>query len=198
MGEPVRICTIEGPDGAVRKRPARVPRVLLAGFLAAGWLAGCGGQSHPGSSSASVPPTVSAPAATTPVHRVVLGKSGYNRTMRRLGSRLSTSIQGLYPLVTGPSGSEATKEALARMQKARAVVTSVSGTLAAIVPPKAVRPDHQRLVRAVGSLGTELDNIINHLQRGTSKPLGTYFRLPGLQQIARAVQDIEAKGYAIG
>ena len=118
--------------------------------------------------------------------------------MRRLGRTLSVSVEGLFPFVDGAPGSEANKQSAAKVEKARAVVTSVGKRLAAITAPKPVRPDHRRLIKAVETLGIELDMLTHKLQKGDSKPLGTYLRLQGLQTVAKVVADIKQKGYAIG
>jgi hypothetical protein len=155
-------------------------------------IAGCGGSKHP---------QAHAPAATPLAgtkRPVALGKVAYEATMRRLGRRLATSVEAMYPLVAGRPGAEATKKSLAKVERTRAVATSLMTRLAAIVPPAPIRADHQRLARAVSDFRDELDQLIRVLEQGGSKPFEAYTRFAGLQAIAVATRDMNAKGYFIG
>src|SRR5581483_4873898 len=127
-----------------------------------------------------------------------LGKTAYDRTMKRLGTRLVGSVEGLFPLVEAQPGSDASKASLVKLEKTRAVVTQVMARVAGIAPPAPIRSEHQQLLQGIASLGGELDKLIQVEQKGTSKPFGTFARFDSLRTIAKARSAIVKKGYAIG
>jgi hypothetical protein len=180
------------------RRPCLVGAALAAVAFA---LAGCGGSGRTVQQSTSVTTSASATATatlSTPKETVALGKTAYERTMRQLGRRLAGSVQGLFPLVETQPGTDISKETVAKLQRTRAVVTSVLAKAAAIAPPEPIRHEHQRLLQGISALGGELDELINVEEHGTSRAFGLYARFPSLRTIARARSAIEKKGYAIG
>jgi len=162
-----------------------LPLVVLA-------LAGCGGGD---SSSSQTAPSVT---VTTPQKKVTLSKPAYDRRMKQLGRQLAVSINGLFPLVEGKPGSEASKESVAKLRRTRAVVTSVQTSIAGIAPPAPIRAEHQRLLQGISALGVELDKLIDVEENGSKNPFGSYTRFNSLRTIAKARTAIEGKGYAIG
>ncbi len=118
--------------------------------------------------------------------------------MRQLGQQLGTSINHLFPLVEAQPGTDVSKATVAKLERTRAVVSSVTARLAAITAPPAVRDAHRRLLRGLTSFSGELDRLISVLEHGTSKPFGVYTQFRSLRTIAKARDDIEARGYAIG
>lgn len=171
------------------KRPFLVAAVLA---LLAVTLAGCGGGGgkavHPSAST-----TVTIPPQTTP-----LSKAAYERTMARLGKQLAGSVEGLFPLVEAQPGTDVSKANLAKLEKTRAVVTTVTARVAAIAPPAPIRAEHQRLLRGISALGGELDRLIQVEEKGTSHAFGIYTRFTSLNAIAKARTAMEKKGYKIG
>jgi len=168
-----------------------VKRAALVVALLAVTLAGCGGAK---TVQKSPPPT----ATTTPQKPVALGRDAYDRTMKQLGTQLVGSIERLFPLVEAKPGSEVSKESVAKLQRARAVVTDVMGRVAGIAPPAPIRAEHQRLLEGIASLGRQLDKLIEVEENGAPAPFGTYARLDSLRTIAKARLEIVKKGYAIG
>jgi len=118
--------------------------------------------------------------------------------MKRLGNQLVGSIEGLYPLVGSPAGSDNAKETVRKLEKTRAVVTIVSARIAEIAPPAPVRAEHARLVRGVSALGRQLDKLIEVQEKGTLRDFGIYSHFASLITISRATKAIQKKGYAIG
>ncbi len=170
--------------------------MLACGLAVA--LSACGG-SHKQPAAAQTPATTTTAPTTSTAPRgvVVVSKSSYEGTMRQLGRTLAQSVEGMFPLVEGTGGA-GSAEAVAKVEAARAVVTRVTSKLAAIVPPAPIRADHRRLVVALGNLGSELDQLVQALQSGGSKPLSEYTRFAALAKIASATSDMKKKGYAIG
>jgi hypothetical protein len=154
-------------------------------------LAGCGGGGQTADQSSS-------PTVTTPHETVALGKVAYERTMKRLGNQLVGSVEGMFPLVGSQQGTDVSKETLAKLEKTRAVVTTVTARIAEIAPPAPVRVEHDRLLRGVSALGRELDRLIEVQEKGMVKEFGKYAHLSSLMTIAKATKAIEKKGYAIG
>jgi hypothetical protein len=118
--------------------------------------------------------------------------------MRPLGRRLAQSVQRLFPLVEARPGTRVARATVAKLERTRAVVVDVTARVAAIRAPRAIRPAHRRLVSGLESLRAELDELIHVLEVGTSKPFGVYTRFTSLQTIARARNEIERNGFAIG
>src|SRR5277367_2698573 len=155
-------------------RPFQLAAVAV-GMAAAFSLAGCGGKSGSTNAVSSTP--------TTTVQRQVVDKATYDRMMQRLGRTVSRSIEGIYPLVDQGVGSQANKEAAAKVEKAKAVVGQVTTSLAGVVPPAPVRADHLRLVASLGKLQGELDTLDHVLRSGGPKPFGDYTQFVALQTI---------------
>jgi hypothetical protein len=153
-------------------------------------LAGCGG----GKSNQAATTSVTVPHLKT----VVLGKVAYEHTMKRLGTQLATSIEGLFPLVEAQPGTDIGKATLKKLEATRAVVTTVRSRIAAIIPPAPIRTEHRQLLQGISALGTDLDGLINLEKRGSSRAWGTYARFRSLRAIGKARTAIEQKGYAIG
>jgi len=168
------------------------PAAAAALLFGAGVTAGCGGGGGGGSRAAATTKT------PVPRHATALGRSAYDATMRPLGRRLAQSVQSLFPLVEARPGTEVAKTTVARLERTKAVVVDVTARVAAIPAPPAIRSAHRRLVSGLESLRAELDELIHVLQVGTSKPFGVYTRFTSLQTIARARNEIERKGFAIG
>jgi hypothetical protein len=167
-------------------------RAIVLGTVLAAALAGCGGNAKQAQLPAST-------AVTAPQKTVALSKSAYDATMRQLGRRLAISVEGLFPLVESQAGDDTTKASVAKVESTRAVATSVMTRVAAIAPPGPIRAEHRRLVKGLSDFRDELDDLIRVLQDGGgSKPFESYSRFAGLRTIARARDDIELKGYAIG
>ena len=162
---------------------------LVLGTVLVAILAGCGGSGR------HAPPAV---AVAPHKHGVRLGDTAYVKTMRPLGKRLAISMQSIYPIVETTPGSTISDESAATIEKTRVVVAAVLASASAIVPPAPIRADHQRLVKGLSDLQTELAALIHFLHKGGPDPFGSYARLPGLQTIAQARVSIESKGYAIG
>ena len=169
----------------------RVIAAMVVITLASCALAGCGGRGKTAHES-------SAPTVTISHKPVVLNKQAYNRTMKRLGRQLGGSVERLFPLVEAQPGTDVSKESVAKLERTRAVVTHVMVKVANIVPPAAIRAEHQRLVKGISALGVELDKLIQVEEKGTSRPWGLYARFESLRAIAKATAAIEKKGYAIG
>jgi predicted small lipoprotein YifL len=170
-------------------RPFQLATVVVAAVAVAASLAGCGGK---GST------TTTAASSTTPtsVQRHV-NRATYDRIMQRYGRTVSRSIEGLYPLVDRQVGSEANKEAAAKVEKARATVGQVAASLAALIPPAPVRGDHRRLVVSLGKLQAELATLEKVLEQGGSKPFGTYTEFGALQTIRIVTDDMTKKGFSV-
>jgi hypothetical protein len=171
------------------KQPCLVAAVLA---LLAVTLAGCGGGGgkavHPSASS----------TVTIPPRTVSLSKAAYERTMARLGKQLVGSVEGLFPLVEAQPGTDVSKATVAKLEKTRAVVTTVTARVAAIAPPARIRLEHRRLLQGIAALGGELDRLIQVEEKGTSQPFGIYTRFTSLNAIGRARTAMEKKGYEIG
>jgi hypothetical protein len=163
-------------------------------------LGGCGGG---GGTSVEPAATTTIATATTTTRAAAaastrLGKDAYDRRMQRLGRKLAVSVDKMFPLVEAQPGTDVSRESVAKLQRTRAVVTSVATDLSAITPPTPIRAAHQHLLNGLTVFGGELDELIRVLQEGTSKPFGEYAKFDGLRAIARATKEIERKGYAIG
>jgi hypothetical protein len=161
--------------------------LLLVGVTVA--LAGCGGNGGNG-----------APARTTaaPVEKPVqLGKTAYEKTMRRIGNELGKSIDGLYPLSSGPRGSDTAKETVVKLEKARAVITGVSAQLAHIVPPPAIASEHKRLEAGVRELTAQIDKLIESDKAGDVGAFVAGSNFSSLQIIESAADAMKVKGYDI-
>ena len=172
--------------------------VSIAAALAALSLAGCGGSgNHAATKASTTTPSAATSAAPSGSGAHAVSKSVYEAKMRRLGRRLSAAMRGMYPLVDTGVGTEENRQAAAKVEKARVVVTETTATLAALAPPADVRVDHQHLVAALGRLGSELDTLVRVLQHGGPKPFGNYTEFGALGQIARATSDMTRKGYTI-
>ena len=172
--------------------------LLLLGVVLATVLAGCGGGGEKAGQPVSTDTTTTTQGASTTPPKVVLAKPAYEKTMRRLGRTLAVAVGQIFPLEEGKPGSETEREAVAKLERTRAVVTKVRRSLAAITAPQPVRADHQRLIRSLVGLRDELDVLIRVMVQGGTKPIGSYARFSSLQTIARTVKEIERKGYAIG
>jgi hypothetical protein len=129
---------------------------------------------------------------------IVLGKAAYEKTMRGLGARLTISLQNLFPLDSGPRGSEANEESLAKLRRTRAVAGEVAARLTLIRPPRAVRTEHDKLVRGIAELETELDRLLTGIQKGSPNSFASLMRFRSTRVIASATTAIRNKGYAIG
>jgi hypothetical protein len=171
--------------------------LIVGGILAFG-LVGCGG--HKGAaatSSAATSTTASVATTTTTAAHKVVKKSAYETTMVRLGRTLSTSLSKMYPLVDDGAGSDANKEAVARVESARTTVVAIATTLAGVVAPAPIRADQKKLLAGLGTLQDELDTLIQALQHGNAKPIGALANFAALQTIAQATADMTRKGYAV-
>ena len=136
--------------------------------------------------------------ATTGALGAALPRDAYDRRMRQLGHRLAVSVDSLFPLVEAQPGTDVSKETVGKLQQTRSVVTSVATDVSSISPPAPVRAAHEHLLNGLTTFGTELDELIRVLQKGTTHPFGEYTKFNGLLAIARATKEIERKGYAIG
>jgi hypothetical protein len=164
-------------------------------------LVGCGGASKPvGVSTAQKAPSSASTSAAPAARTHALGKAAYDAKMRMVGRRFSVSVEGLYPLVEAPRGSEANRETVAKLKRTHAVIASLVATVGTIEPPTSIRAAHGRLLEGLKDFGDELDQLMAVVERGNygSKPLSTYVRFPGLITIGQARAAIEKKGYAIG
>jgi hypothetical protein len=209
--------------GALSARVLRfggVTAIALSGLA----LAGCGGKSHPAAAGSTTATTTKAaaqtapaaattnakaPATTTaagggttttaplPVHVDLAAKRAYEAKMKVLGGNLSAAVRSMYPLTDNGVGSKENADAVKKVENARATVTKVDVALQALAPPPDIRADHEKLVDAVGKLGTELDALIHVLEHGGPRPLGSYTEFAALTQIARATDDMTNKGYVI-
>ena len=175
-------------------------KTTLAVVLAGGVLAGCGGGSQKGAqpSTAAATTTASTAAAAPAKPTLVLAKPAYERTMRGLGHRLALSIQTIYPLDEGQPGSAASKESLARLERARATVVTVASRISAISPPSPIRAEHRRLIASLTALESDLDKLISAVQQGSLKDLGRLSQFPSLNAIRRVSDAMAKKGFAIG
>jgi hypothetical protein len=176
-----------GTGGRSRRRACT--GAVAALILGTGLMTGCGGG------GSGVAPTTTLGSQHP---KTALGKAAYDATMRQLGHRLARAVQSLFPLVEARPGTEIAKTTVAKLQRTRAVVLDVTARVAAISPPTPVRKAHGRLLGGVKTLTAELDELIHVLQVGTSRPFGSYTQFTSLRTIARARNEIERKGFAIG
>jgi len=173
--------------GGVSHRHVYAAAIAVLVF-GAGLTAGCGGSRVAATTQTSV--------SRQPTR--ALGKDAYDAAMRRLGLRLGRSVQSLFPLVEAPPGTEVAKATVAKLRRTRAVVLDVTAGVAAISAPPAIRDPHRRLLKGLESLRAELDELIHVLEVGTKRPFGSYTTFTALRTIARARNEIEGKGFAIG
>jgi hypothetical protein len=182
----------------------RATSALLAAAALVIALAGCGGSHSPtgavqrGTTTAAAASSGATPPALAAHPTVVLSKSTYVRTLQRFGMKLSTSVQSVFPIVDQGAGSASNAKTAARVEAARAVVMSIATSISKIVPPSPIRADHERLISALSNLGGQLDRLVQVLERGGSKPLGSYTSFTALYTISRATSDMVKKGYAVG
>ena len=88
---------------------------------------------------------------------VALGKAAYTRRVRRDGKQLAARSKRLFPLVEAQPGTDVAKESVAKLQRTRAVVTTVDKRRLRDRAARAVRPAHERLVKGLTRFGSELD-----------------------------------------
>jgi hypothetical protein len=177
--------------------PLALAAALPALALALGGCGGGGSSAEPAATATVATPATTARAAATAA-QTTLGKAAYDRRMQRLGQRLAVSVDRMFPLVEAQPGTDVSRQSVAKLERTRAVVTSVATDLASITPPSPIRAAHQHLLNGLTVFGGELDELIRVLQEGTSKPFGEYAKFDGLRAIARATKEIERKGYEIG
>jgi hypothetical protein len=171
-----------------------VRRARVAVFLATAIVLGataCGG----GSGTAQQPSrTVTVPATRT----LKLGKTAYERKMRKLGDRLGKTIDGLYPLSSGSKGSDTAKRTAVKLQNAQAVISDVYAQLKKIVPPGPIAKQQRELEAGVRVLINQLGEMVKDAQTGAIAAFvaGSNFT-SSLQMINAAAAEMTAQGYDI-
>jgi len=179
---------------------------LIIGAVMTVALAGCGGGNNATSTGSGAAQTSAAQGTSTsqststkqtnPPTR--LGKLAYERVMQKLGNELGRSVQGLYPIASGPAGSATEKATVVELQKARGVVSNVLAQLTAIIPPPKVAPQHAMLERGARELSAQISALINDTQTGNLAAFaeGSSFS-NSLQVITNAVDAMQVRGYDI-
>jgi hypothetical protein len=161
--------------------------VLVAAVAFA--VAGCGGTRD------ASPAQTNATTATTTLR---LGKTAYERRMRTLGSRLSRTINNLYPLASGSKGSDTAKQTALKLEKAQVVISDVYATMQATVPPRAVAKQHRDLEVGVRMMINQLGGLIDDARTGA---IGAFIRnsyfTDSLQAINSAATAMTTRGYDV-
>jgi hypothetical protein len=118
--------------------------------------------------------------------------------MRRLGLRLATAVEAMYPIVGSEPGSSTNDATESKIEASRAVIAGVTASVARILAPAPIRAYHERLLSGLNELGSELEDLIHFLHSGDTTLFGQYAALPSLRTINAARIEIERKGYSIG
>jgi len=173
------------------RRPADQPDrrrglvVAIAVVALAALLGGCGGK---GGTSTSGTTTA---ASSRPVGPAAV-KRAYVAKMRVLGEQLGQQ------LATIGSAAGASPQADARTLKtAIPKLRAAARKLQSITPPKAVKAQHERLIRGVLEFAQELNGPITQLEGGDLNGLSSILSLPGIRKMEAASKSIVLMGYAI-
>lgn len=156
------------PRGEGHRRLLAAAAACLLGWATVGWLA-------------------PAAAAASP-----LSKSRYDVRMGTVGVGFAGDLNAAL------AGTSSASLAATRVRRLIGELAGVASVLRSIVPPRAIRSEHARLIAAVAEFQRELEPIAASLRGGKLTLFGSIGALKGLRDVQSAVKAIDAAGYSIG
>ena len=114
----------------------------------------------------------------------------YVRAVDAVGNDLNSVANYLYTPTDVSS-------AVAELATVQTALQKAARQLAEITPPRAVRADHERLVRAVDELARGVGPLMAKLKAGNTADVGSAFVSRGVADARAAIAAINAAGYKI-
>jgi hypothetical protein len=114
----------------------------------------------------------------------------YTRQVNAVASKLDAATNNLGDLSSASA-------AAAELATAQTALRTAAKRLDAITPPRAVKTEHERLVRAVGEIAVELTPLIRKLKDGHLDALGDALQFKGVTEAEAAIAAITKAGYKI-
>jgi hypothetical protein len=114
----------------------------------------------------------------------------YVRAVNAVGSDLNSVANYLYTPTDVSS-------AVAELGTVEAALRKAAQQLAAITPPRSVKADHERLIRAVDELANGVGPLIARLRAGGTADVGSAFVARGVRDARAAIAAINDAGYKI-